>query len=486
MKFRITLLLLFAFEFAFAQNKDQKWQFNAGMHGMVYRNQYIQWFPKNFMQWERVNWAWPLSEVSLSRHMFWGFSSEIYFGANQVAENPDKEVAKFFTALGLWNFKYTLANGYLLSTNSFIEPYFKTGIGFTYKNQPGNKFFVTKSFGAGLAFWLNKRKSFGIQFQEMFNINEELTLHNENFFNHSINLSYRFGKKDRDKDGIVDEKDECPDIKGLKNLNGCPDKDGDGIADQKDECPDVPGLAVFKGCPDTDEDGIPDHLDDCPTEKGPESTKGCPDKDGDGVIDLKDSCIDKPGLAEFNGCPDTDFDSIPDHLDKCPEEKGKIEFEGCPDTDNDGLPNHKDKCPMVPGPLSNEGCPIEKVSNEQLNNQIDEAIAFHAKSIFFQNGKAVILKESYARLDEIAKIITSKPGSTFYVEGHTDNVGGEKYNLELSRKRAKSVKDYLIKRSVLENQIISEGYGLKYPLFKNNSKANQAKNRRVDISIKRD
>src|SRR5690606_15522427 len=57
------------------------------------------------------------------------------------------------------------------------------------------------------------------------------------FFQAKAGLAFRFGKSDRDKDGIPDEEDECPDVPGLKEYNGCPDTDGDKIEDRQDECP---------------------------------------------------------------------------------------------------------------------------------------------------------------------------------------------------------------------------------------------------------
>ena len=84
-------------------------------------------------------------------------------------------------------------------------------------------------------------------------------------------------EEDRDKDGIIDKEDNCPDIAGLAALKGCPDKDGDVIADALDACPDKAGLAEFKGCPDSDGDGIADNVDRCPNEKGVASMKGCPE-----------------------------------------------------------------------------------------------------------------------------------------------------------------------------------------------------------------
>ena len=82
--------------------------------------------------------------------------------------------------------------------------------------------------------------------------------------------------KDKDSDGIADDKDDCPTVKGLAIFNGCPDSDGDGIRDTEDLCPSTKGLAKFKGCPDTDGDGFQDSEDKCPTVAG--TVNGCPEK----------------------------------------------------------------------------------------------------------------------------------------------------------------------------------------------------------------
>jgi outer membrane protein OmpA-like peptidoglycan-associated protein len=83
---------------------------------------------------------------------------------------------------------------------------------------------------------------------------------------------------DRDGDGVVDEKDECPDSAGKIALIGCPDRDGDGVANKKDKCPDVPGSPKYQGCPipDTDGDSVNDEEDKCPLVKGLKSNRGCP------------------------------------------------------------------------------------------------------------------------------------------------------------------------------------------------------------------
>ncbi|MBI3519015.1 MAG: OmpA family protein [Bacteroidetes bacterium] len=84
-------------------------------------------------------------------------------------------------------------------------------------------------------------------------------------------------KPDRDKDGITDDIDACPDVAGIVKFQGCPDTDGDGIADKDDACPNESGLAQFQGCPDTDGDGIIDNKDKCPKVAGVATNAGCPE-----------------------------------------------------------------------------------------------------------------------------------------------------------------------------------------------------------------
>jgi outer membrane protein OmpA-like peptidoglycan-associated protein len=101
---------------------------------------------------------------------------------------------------------------------------------------------------------------------------------------------------DRDKDGVLDKDDKCPDVFGLKTLMGCPDTDNDGIADGDDKCPTVAGLSRFAGCPDTDGDGIADAEDKCPTVAGIVANNGCP---ADKPVELPALVIDKKSQEVF-------------------------------------------------------------------------------------------------------------------------------------------------------------------------------------------
>jgi OmpA-OmpF porin, OOP family len=170
-----------------------------------------------------------------------------------------------------------------------------------------------------------------------------------------LTITYRFDKKDTDRDGIPDETDACPKQAGPVKLNGCPDFDKDGVADKDDECPEVYGLIALKGCPDNDGDGIANQNDECPDAYGSLTLKGCPDKDKDGIADKNDTCPDVAGLVALGGCPDTDKDGIADKDDACPIIAGSIQMKGCPDADNDGIADKDDACPTVAGTLN--GCP---------------------------------------------------------------------------------------------------------------------------------
>ncbi|MGG7437152.1 vWA domain-containing protein [Chryseobacterium arthrosphaerae] len=85
------------------------------------------------------------------------------------------------------------------------------------------------------------------------------------------------------------------------------DKDQDGIPNKSDQCPEIAGPVENNGCPwpDTDNDTVIDKDDACPTVAGPPENNGCPwpDTDGDGILDKDDACPTVPGMPEYNGCP---------------------------------------------------------------------------------------------------------------------------------------------------------------------------------------
>lgn len=95
--------------------------------------------------------------------------------------------------------------------------------------------------------------------------------------------------------------------RGSKPLSVRKDKDQDGVPNKLDQCPEIAGFVENNGCPwpETDGDGVLDKDDACPTVAGPPENNGCPwpDTDGDGILDKDDACPTVPGMPEYNGCP---------------------------------------------------------------------------------------------------------------------------------------------------------------------------------------
>ncbi len=251
---------------------------------------------------------------------------------------------------------------------------------------------------------------------------------------------------DRDGDGILDGDDACPEVAGVRSddpsKHGCPlpsDRDGDGVVDDQDACPDEPGVAT--------EDP---------------KTNGCPlpkDRDGDGVVDEQDACPDEPGVKtndpRTNGCPlpkDRDGDGILDELDACPDQPGVASDD----------------------PKKN-GCPKAEIVGKEI--RILERVEF-------DTNKATIRPESDPVLSAVLDILKKYPDITkISVEGHTDNRGGAGHNMQLSRKRAAAVVEWLTSRGIDAGRLTSKGWGQSKTIDTNDTPEGRQNNRRVEFHI---
>ena len=207
------------------------------------------------------------------------------------------------------------------------------------------------------------------------------------------------------------------------------------------------------------------------------------DDDRDGVPNGRDKCINTPKGTKVTtfGCPiDTDFDEIYDYEDECPTEKGPRSNKGCPikdlDRDHDGILDKDDICPDLAGSKKNKGCPeVKKQDKEKIDN------AF--KNLLFETNSDVIKSSSFSSLTDLANVLIKNPTYSLLLAGHTDSVGTDIYNLELSQNRVISVKNYLIKKGVDEKHIKLEWYGENKPIDTNGTIAGRSKNRRVEMNI---
>ena len=201
---------------------------------------------------------------------------------------------------------------------------------------------------------------------------------------------------------------------------------------------------------------------------------------------------------------DFDDDGVPDDLDKELNTPRDAEVYGSGiaiDSDKDGLKDYEDDCPLVPGPIDNRGCPIEPVVvyeeapeeviveapvvefKEEEKQEIVDKISLLSKAIYFKTASDQLKEESYKPLNEISDIMFEYPDSKFKIEGHTDSRGNDNYNLDLSKRRSKSVYTYLSKHGISSDRLSSKGFGEVNPIATNDTEAGRQMNRRVEINF---
>ena len=433
LKLGISALALTVASTVFAQTTSNPWLIGVGAHGVnhaaaggqvgdVFSTAFGSSDNGQLYNLNNFTITPPLSKLTVARNINKYMVLDWQTSVGNVDNKRIGMGKEFFlmTGLGL-QFKF---NG-LWNEESWFDPYLRVGANYMRHDYSGVAFPLTDingqyyagfsegmastqrrkdhftvSTGLGSNFWLTKNFGLGIQGDYVSTPIDKSDV--ANFWQASASLLFRFGNNDRDKDGILDKDDRCPDTPGLAEFKGCPDTDGDGVPDIDDQCPDVAGPVENQGCPwpDTDGDGVVDKDDACPTVAGPAENQGCPwpDTDGDGILDKDDACPTVFGLKEYNGCPK----------------------------------------------------PQTVIADEATGA---------LKGIFFDFNKATIRTESSSKLDMASEIIKNSNGGTFLLTGETDKKGSDVYNLKLSRQRAAAVVNALEARGVSSNQLKSKGVG---------------------------
>ncbi|MFH2012484.1 MAG: OmpA family protein [Pseudomonadota bacterium] len=120
----------------------------------------------------------------------------------------------------------------------------------------------------------------------------------------------------------------------------------------------------------------------------------------------------------------------------------------------------------------------------ELHGQLtDRGIVLTIGDVLFATDKSDLNASAQNSMDKIAVFLQEKQNRNLLVEGHTDNVGSDDYNQILSEQRAASVKSALVKLGIASERIVTIGYGEKYPLTNNDTKAGRQQNRRVEVII---
>ncbi len=278
---------------------------------------------------------------------------------------------------------------------------------------------------------------------------------------------------DTDGDGLKDGEE----VHTYKTNPLNPDTDGDGLKDGEE-------VFTYKTNPlnpDTDGDGLSDGEEVLTYKTNPLN----PDTDGDGLSDGDE--VHKYKTDPLN--PDTDGDGLKDGEEVLTYKTNPLN----PDSDGDGLTDgdevHKYKTNPLDPDTDHGGMPDGKEVQLGLNPldpsddvpiiKIGERIIL--EGVNFETGKTTLLPGAKTILDQVASSLSAYPMAEVAIHGHTDNVGGAKYNMKLSQGRAEAVKAYLVSKGIPAPRISTKGFGFSKPVGDNASAEGRAKNRRIEF-----
>jgi len=338
-----------------------------------------------------------------------------------VASNPRMNV-----------FGYGIDGIYNFLPGSRLTPFVAAGLGFSHYDPEGmrdrNK--LTLNYGGGLQYFLAPDVALRADVRHVLPLNDRY-----NDLLYTIGFAFSFGGDNKKKPAPAPEaKASEPAAPAAAPAVIVRDSDGDGVPDDQDKCPGTPaGVKV--------------------------DAAGCPlDSDNDGVYDYRDNCPGTPAGV-------------------------KVDAVGCAlDSDNDGVYDYRDKCPGTPAGVrvDAEGCPPPPAPAKEKAILEKGRVTLNVK---FDFDKAVVKKQYYDEIGELASVLKKYPDLKIVIEGHTDNVGKPAYNEKLSQRRAEAVMNYLVKQSgIASDRLSAKGYGQTRPVASNATKAGRQKNRRVEAA----
>jgi outer membrane protein OmpA-like peptidoglycan-associated protein len=118
---------------------------------------------------------------------------------------------------------------------------------------------------------------------------------------------------------------------------------------------------------------------------------------------------------------------------------------------------------------------------QDLAKQLDQDCHVALYGINFDFNKSTLRPDSDPTLEKVLALLRSRPDLKLEVQGHTDNIGADDYNLKLSDARASSVVAWLVSKGIAADRLTAHGYGMRQPIADNGSDEGRAKNRRVEL-----
>lgn len=288
---------------------------------------------------------------------------------------------------------------------------------------------------------------------------------------------------DSDKDGIKDYEDKCPTISGPLATNGCPQM----LYEAEEQLNEIQKKIQFKGNTEILEDGSYQYVDQLVAFLKKHTninvvvygnlykSKLSPQKQ-DRINEqrarvLRDYLIAKcinPYRVVAVGVS---------YLEKRPWlVPNVIPVTSVQDFDGDAVKDLYDRCPRTVGSAYNYGCPYD-------TDKITKEIEGLSQKIYFDVGKYDLLPQSIRALDKITKMLLSDMSLRFVLAGNTDNTGSQTINQPLSLNRAKSVRDYFIKKGIAPDRLLPIGLSDRFPIGDNKTHFGRQVNRSVRFQL---
>jgi outer membrane protein OmpA-like peptidoglycan-associated protein len=321
--------------------------------------------------------------------------------------------------------------------------------------------------------------SAGVNYSLTENLNYfKIVDYTDGYFNVGAGLTFtgESCNSDKDNDGLTRcEEEEL----GTDPRN--PDTDGDGLKDGDE----VHTYKTDPRNPDTDGDGLKDGEEVYTYKTNPLKA----DTDGDGLKDGEEVMKYKTDPLKA----DTDGDGLNDGDEVFKYKTDPLNA----DTDGDGLKDGEEVMKYKTDPLKGDtdggtiwdGVEVKRGTNPlDPKDDLPQTPATIEKQMIYDNvlfdvDKADLSKSAKATLDGVYNAFLKLNNAKIYLKGHTSSPASEKYNMDLSVRRANVVKDYLVKKGIDPNVIFTEAFGETKPVSSNDNEDGRSDNRRTEIKV---
>lgn len=130
-----------------------------------------------------------------------------------------------------------------------------------------------------------------------------------------------------------------------------------------------------------------------------------------------------------------------------------------------------------------KGAALAKELASLRAQQTDRGLVLTIGDVLFDAGKTSVGPGAQRSIDKLAEFLKTYPKRNVLIEGHSDSLGNEEFNLKLSQQRADAVRDLLVARGITSQRIRTKGYGARFPIVDNDTSVGRQQNRRVEVLV---